>query len=83
MAGQVVVEFVGGPRDGEVRTMPDLRDRWLFPAPVAAAFVRADDTNMLSAHPVIVYELMRDPQMRKPSLSDAGRYRYEFKGYRS
>ncbi|MEV7263990.1 hypothetical protein AB0N38_10605 [Micromonospora aurantiaca] len=81
---QVVAEFYGGPLDGEVAALPDLRHAWLVPRPPSMPTVWVDpgETIPAVAPPCLVYTLAHDPLTGRPSINDAGRYRYEFGGYR-
>lgn len=78
-------ELVGGPRDGEVRPITDLRDEWRFPGPVAVPFIAESDDEALMnpTFLVMIYRLALDPDLHRPSINDIGQYRYEFKGYRN
>lgn len=81
----VVAEFYGGPLDGEVETLPDLRHAWLVPrAPsMAPEWVDPGETvPPVAPPPCLVYTLAHDPLTGRASINDAGRYRYEFGGYR-
>lgn len=85
----VTAEFIGGPRDGVTMELPRLEHRWLLPVikPLTLDEMRTlgaypDPSNPLSFTPIAVYDLALDPEMKRPSLNDEGRYRYEFKGYR-
>lgn len=80
-AMDVVAEMHGGPRDGEIVHLPDLCTRWLFPAPADLSIIDHGEQFPTFVLPVMVYDVVLDPEMHRPSLSDAGRYRYEFKGY--
>lgn len=83
MTEPIIAEFIGGPRDGEIMELPDLRTRWLFPAPLdLVASFTSEELFPTYIPRVLAYDLALDPVMRRPSLSDAGRYRYEFVGER-
>lgn len=74
-ASPIVATFIGGPRDGEERQLPDLRGRWLFPVRELGRFELATEANICDTHPVLVYDLALDRDA-------AGRYRYQFRGER-
>lgn len=85
----IVAEFVGGPRDGETQQLPRLEHRWLVPI---ARQLTLDEMRTFGTYPnpdnpherteVAMYDVALDSEMKRPSLNDAGHYRYEFKGYR-
>lgn len=77
-----VAVFWGGPRDGETAALPDLPLIYLVPAmpPVAWIYSANDpDVDTLPSR-CLVYELVY--AHGRPSLDDAGRYRYEYRGTR-
>lgn len=79
----IVAEFIGGPRDGEVMALPDLRDQWLFPVPAPLTFaVNLVKYGATDAMRCLIYDLALDPEMGRPSLNDKGHYRYRFAGQR-
>jgi hypothetical protein len=80
----ITAEFIGGPRDGQVMELPDLRSTWLFPAPAPPPTftVQPYELYPMTTLEVMVYEVILDPEMGRPSLSDDGRYRYRYAGIR-
>lgn len=81
----IEVEFIGGPQDGLIQALPDLRNHYLFPAAEAHAFTFADHfpQDVLPTPECLIYEVELDPVMRRPSINDQGRYRYRYTGIRS
>lgn len=75
-AGQITAEFFGGPADGRVQVLPDLRDRYRFPITSGVEYWQDGAPTRL---PVAEYLLAHDSEFGLPRRSDDGRYRYEFK----
>lgn len=78
-AVSIEVEFIGGPQDGLTWAVPDLRSPYLIPIPDPGLTFAA---STVPAYLCLVYEVELDPMMRRPSLSDSGRYRYRYTGTR-
>lgn len=75
MTMDVGLEFIGGPRDGEVWMVPN--DGVL--ADHAYAPIHRDV--FLVGGNTAVYHLALNPATNLPSINDAGHYRYEFGHY--
>jgi hypothetical protein len=78
----VVAEFVNGPHDGRVMALPNLPLSYLFPVlATPLTFDPAPDVSTIATK-AMVYKLAHDPDTHRPSINDAGRYRYVYQGIR-
>lgn len=85
MSGPVVAEFVGGPQDGRIMALPDLPRTFRFPVCPGITDYLTSSPAPVDASPtydVLVYEVLLDPAMGRPSRNDAGYYRYGYRGQR-
>lgn len=78
----ITAEFIGGPHDGLIQALPDLRSPYLFPIEQSLALADYLGAVAPSVLTYLVYEVDLDPEMKRPSLSDEGRYRYRYAGIR-
>lgn len=78
----VVVEFIGGPHDGLIQALPNLRSPYLFPIERPLTLADYLEPVAPTVTTYLLYEVDLDPEMKRPSLSDEGRYRYSYRGVR-
>lgn len=78
----IEAQLIGGPHDGQIISMPDLRQRWRMPAPTRAEYwlLSHEGTDPLGeVVPIADYDLMFTNG--HPAINDAGQYRFRFAGY--
>lgn len=75
----IEAQLEGGPEDGTIIRMPDLRKRWRMPTTARRSRTSIAEDPIDRVIPIADYDLMLTDG--RPSVNDTGQYRFEFVGY--